>query len=270
MNKNAYLLNGQQVQIHEKTTKGFLVSKIYECENREPVFDNRVIFVEKVFENAPTEKLDERIKNLNTEIDKLDEEKKQLEANKKLFETQFKAAEEDVKKQMAKIKQYQALKRIENFIEGKITHYVVATKWKLDLLSFEDTKAKEDWNYRQPGFKLLTLFGKTGGDLEWGLNEYKDGSGCNYTIIPCCSYEEAVEKLKEYLIPELIKNADSGDFELAEKHKIEIPVEAFEKRKAKLKNAFKKQKTDAEAKLAECNKELEKLEIGGITNDQKT
>jgi len=47
------------------------------------------------------------------------------------------------------------------------------------------------------GFKLITLFGKDKNDLQWKINQYKDGSGSWKNIWLCKTLDDAKECLKK-------------------------------------------------------------------------
>jgi len=76
------------------------------------------------------------------------------------------------------------------------------------------------WGHgRIDGIKLVSLFGKSNGDLEYRLNTYSDGSGGWTTIHPFRTYEEAFEKFTEILknksiSDEVIKQAEECGIEL--------------------------------------------------------
>lgn len=80
--------------------------------------------------------------------------------------------------------------------------------------------------------RLLTLYGMSKGNLEWKLNQYSDGSGNNATTVhPCCSYEEAIEKLTEILNSKVSKQLESGKIsedyitKAAKRYNITLPQE---------------------------------------------
>jgi len=62
--------------------------------------------------------------------------------------------------------------------------------------TFEDALTASGVFYRQKP-RLLTLFGSSKGELNWGLNNYSDGSGIHEKAIPCTSYNEAVAVASE-------------------------------------------------------------------------
>jgi hypothetical protein len=99
-----------------------------------------------------------------------------------------------------------ALARIEAYLEGKFTHFVVTglstQLWAEiveanDLLTIKDDYTRRTFNPKT--IKLLSLYGKTNGDLLWKVNRYWDGSGSEFEAVPCTSYEEARVELDKML-----------------------------------------------------------------------
>lgn len=95
---------------------------------------------------------------------------------------------------LAKISQVPALKRIEDFIDGKCTHVVVETYGSelFEVKTLEEMQVY-DHGYRPKkpeGIRLISLYGATNGDLNWRMNQWRDESGSFTMIVPCGSEEE--------------------------------------------------------------------------------
>jgi len=96
-------------------------------------------------------------------------------------------------------KQVPVLQHIEDVIEDRITHFVmidysVATiKTKTDALKIGDDSWSGD-------LRLLSLHGKSKGELAWRINRYADGSGNYHTAIPCISEDEARTWVQEWAL----------------------------------------------------------------------
>lgn len=86
------------------------------------------------------------------------------------------------------------LKDVLAFVEGKITHYVTIYHGDIKIMTLEESMNSEDWNNKGRG-RLLTLAPsrRNNGQVEWALNQYRDGSGSDTECIPCLSFEHAVE-----------------------------------------------------------------------------
>mgnify|MGYP006921292183 CR=1 FL=1 len=113
-------------------------------------------------------------------------------------------AEKQNAERLAKLKRFKALSRIEDFLEGNITHFVTRSQYggRIKVEAFEETMhCKNDYGRFDGDIKLLSLFGRRGaypqhgnvdGDLLWKVNQYYDGSGGGWHIVqPCLSEEEA-------------------------------------------------------------------------------
>lgn len=89
-----------------------------------------------------------------------------------------------------------SLKHVFDFLDGKITHYVVEDWSTISIQTFQEAHdTRDNWN-REEGQKLLVLVGteergRKKRDFDFRLNSYSDGSGSYKTVLPCSSLEEA-------------------------------------------------------------------------------
>lgn len=152
----------------------------------------------EIFLVPPREVIDASIAKLNKEYETLRGKINELHG-------EIMGRESLIAAQKKKFAQYEKLKRLEDFIDGKITHAVVVdinySSWgvitikELGAALYEND---EDRRYNRPT-KLVTLFGKSNGDLQWQVNQYSCGSGSSQEIIPCESREEAMEEAQKVL-----------------------------------------------------------------------
>lgn len=129
-------------------------------------------------------------KKVDKKIAELQEECSGLRANLLELRGELTSFEKAAGERMARLKRHKALARLDGFLAGTITHYVEAAYGPPKIVAFEDAKADDD--YGKFNLKLLTLFGRSGGDLEWKLSQYSDGSGVKRTVTPCTSHDEAL------------------------------------------------------------------------------
>ena len=108
-------------------------------------------------------------------------------------------AERASKDMLANITKRDELKRLDDFIAGKITHLVISCPaYGVKIEAAETTLAsrEDDDSYgrtKHKKLKLLTLYGGSNGNLAWMLSQYSDGSDNGQKhVIPCTSYEEAL------------------------------------------------------------------------------
>ena len=194
----AYLSSGEIVHVIGTVNGQTLVQVqgyAYNEEGEEYVVDGPLRLVDEVLEAPPVERLDAEIKEKREVLarinDALCEAKKSLQA-----------AESEHKARLKKLQQHEALKRIDEWMEAKITHYAVIGG---SILSISDGKlSREDAHYdpethRTYDTALLTLYGMSNGCLSWRLSSYSSGGGQEKTVYPCGSLEEARTKLQEYL-----------------------------------------------------------------------
>ena len=180
-----YLINGDEIVVIEKIKSGFLVAYIAEDGRDEYIDDENPIIVKHVFDRPPTMKHDEIIDTLRSTILQLRKDKQELESS-------IATIDDENKERIKKYKQYKQLENLDDFLDGKITHYVHLS-WNLKIVERDNDKDVDNDS------RLLTLFGNSKGDLCWRLNQYSDGSGCNEHVVPCTSYEDALSVMQTHI-----------------------------------------------------------------------
>jgi hypothetical protein len=176
-----YDIHGQQGAYIASYGGSHLVAPEYESEYGEPGWGAPEEWRE-VFSKPPTVKLEAKVAELDEEITKRRAELKEVC-------TQLVITEEAGKRLLEKLKKYPALKRIEDYLDGKFTHFL-DVGYGVKLISKEDAlKSPDKYDH---DMKLLTLFGRTKGDLQWRINRWGDGSGSDTDVYPCESEEEAI------------------------------------------------------------------------------
>jgi len=181
--KSYYAPDGREVEYVCEASGGYMVSYIVEAEDEEPYF-SEPHFERRLFSKPPQERVSQAILEL---------EQKQREKFAELteLETSIRKAKKEYEDLIKKLStRVPALRRIEDFIDNKITHFIVKKYSGLELVDINYLKCSED-RYSKD-LKLISLFGKSDGNLLWGVNQYRDGSGLNTTIYPFCSLEEAM------------------------------------------------------------------------------
>ena len=235
-----YLHDGTAVEVlHKFGVDGFVVEQIG-YSDPDSQWRAHPMFVRKVFDDCPQQK---RVKKLNSEIKALQERRRSIEFEVQAFETQH-------KDRLKKYKGWAPLIHLENFLDGKITHYVLADGWFGDATICTKEEADKDDRIYRGSTRLLSLFGKSDGDLEWKLNRYSDGSGGWSLVIPCLSYEDALRETQKLIDKHCDSTKPNGRaVKLADKYNLTLP-EGYRK---ELKKTQTKAKDD---KIAELEKEL--------------
>ncbi|OWV62538.1 hypothetical protein ATY75_11975 [Rhizobium sp. N122] len=185
--------DGRRVELLAVTVDGvYVVSQVLRFEDYDGGYGysrGETTFEEELWSKAPVAVVDEEIAVA---------EKKLAEAERLRSVRLSEAlnAEREVKDRLAKLSKYKGLEHLEAFIDGKITHFV-------DLYSYDILTAAQAIERREYGPKLLSLFGDAKGNLEWRVNEYKDGSGSWREMLPATSEEDAASIRSERLSSDL-------------------------------------------------------------------
>lgn len=79
---------------------------------------------------------------------------------------------------------------LEDFVAGRITHVLIDCEYGDCRIALFNDLVSEDREYPEY-IKLLSLFGKSDGTLQWRIHQYYDYSGSSRLIIPAHSIEEA-------------------------------------------------------------------------------
>lgn len=243
-----YSEDGRQYTYLASITAGHVVLPVYETPDGDGHYEGDPIVVERVFSEPITPRIHAEVAELDR---KLAERRQKMDELRK-EEAAFAVAE---KERLARLKQHQCLKRLDDFLAGRITHFVLQ-KWSgvVIMTKEECLKTADEWNRNGKELKLLSLFGKSNGDLQFRVNQYSDGSGTYTDATPFCSEKEATEYAKQLIIAQLeeaIPNATthSCDRLLEDARRLGVPIPAA------LEDAQRKRATEI---LAQQAAELEK------------
>lgn len=193
---------------------GHIIRYVYESEDGEgPARLSDPLVVRTVYTCAPTIQ-----KNL--EIEKLDKEIEEKKQKIKELNSSVKNASDECLRLTEKLSRIDSLRYIEDFLDGKMTHFVIVTNtFQVEIQEKNIAIASEDRHERET--KLLTLFGnKDSKYFHWRLNRYSDGSGDYTTAYPCKSYDEALAYAKDLINTELNK-LDANNFPWWSNHLME-------------------------------------------------
>jgi hypothetical protein len=246
-----YLVDGRSVTVIATLPDGrFLVDPLYEYDDEDYPADAPFI-TDHIFDAAPTNKLNQDVERLNREIE-------QLRKTRNAISLEIEAAKRENEATLKEYAKFSELKQLNDFIAGKITHYLVIPGYsEPHILKFGDTKEED---YRLKAFKMLTLYGTTEGSLVWNLNQYRDGSGSYTRVIPCTSYEQVLEEAQKYLDSETYKEwSSSGLIKFAQEYNLRLPDGYIERAKQQKRESAQKRIQEAQAQLDKANAELEAL-----------
>jgi len=241
-----YLRDGQEVEVISEVKDGFLIQNvIYDSYSDEEYIEDSIsYFTNKVFDKPPTIQYAEKVKSLKKEIEELNTLKRNIVE-------EIKQSEERHKETIKKFNKYSELKNLNMFIDGKITHYAFLNWSGGEIVTFE----KAVCQYDHKTLKLLTLFGKSKGNLEWRLSEYSDHSGGWNTVIPCFSFEEARQEVQKHIDAKIKEDDRPNEYiiKCAKKYNLKIDKNYVKKCKDEQKEAYRK-------KVVECKRELKEAE----------
>lgn len=161
-------------------TDGRIVVELgYEDEN-EPYFCGELAIVDRIFDEPPREAY-------HAEIEKLEAKKVELSATLHQLRHQVSEVERTHKDRIAKLKNYEQLQLVEEFLDGKITHYVIVDTYdgcNVRISTPQEEKCGDDrrsWNAK---LKLLVLYGdQQNRTIDWLLHYYSDGSGSRTDMV---------------------------------------------------------------------------------------
>lgn len=89
------------------------------------------------------------------------------------------------------------------FMSGEITHMFVGG-YSPEIVDWQESSSAYDvdsWHSRikLEGIKLVSLMGKSDGNLAYRLHDYRDGSGSSKEVFPARCYKEALEMAQAQL-----------------------------------------------------------------------
>jgi hypothetical protein len=198
-----YTAEGVKVRLEAVTTTGqFVVVKLLRYEDHYDGFYEDygpTEIVDKIFEKPPVEVVDEEIAAKLAELAEI-----QKRHDKAFME--INTVESIAKARLAKFEKFKGLELLEDFIDRKITHFVWASdenSFDFKIGSFEDAIKNKD-RYHSTDLRLVTLFGRSSGDLQWRVDQYYDGSGGSRQCIwPCRDEQHAKDTIVAIIVDRL-------------------------------------------------------------------
>lgn len=220
------------------------------------------LVVSTIHEEPPVIALNEEIESRKEILESINEAIKEKKTELSKINEEIRTAQDAFIKISDGFDKYEQLINVRDFIEGKITHYVKLNYDGLEIVKFEDEKCEQN-------YKLLCLFGNKKVELEWKLNYYSDGSGGYSCVIPCISYEHAIEEMTDIITnPKNIYRVRRYSGELAdhtivkcsEKYGIPIAQEIKDRLTEHEKNKIEKQYAKAEKEMLIAKTKLDNYE----------
>ena len=251
--QRCYTPEGLAVEYVGAAQGGYLALRVYVDEEDREWPDDTPQFYRTLYAKPRTQALAAEVKELGEEINRRREELDGIE--RKIVEF------ENISRAMTKrFKQHAALQRIDDWIEGRMTHFVQVSEyggvsvWERDAL-LRDGQDRHD----KKEIRLVCLFGRSNGDLQWEINRYRDGSGQWTDCFPCGSEDEA-KKIAAQAVGEFWKSDNEyrrmAATQSALKMGLQVPAERIKAlRDREIADAQKTVK-EAEERLANAQKTL--------------
>lgn len=259
-NQIKYTPEGKKVIVLAKieSTNSFIVREMYIADGVEIPL-GEIFGVTKLFDEAPKTWQEKRIEEIKISLEKEERSFKEKIAQ---FDKKKQTVLKHLKNQLDYFQRlintwnrnpnteilYKTFDTLSSFVLGKIKYFVVVN-YGIKIVKYEDYMNDKDGEIR-----LISLFGKDQGSLNWGVNQYGDGSGTNYRVIPCETLKKAKEEFLNYVNKK--ENYHPEDLGIARKHKIKLdPI--------KVKQLKQSQRIRIEAQIQDTEKriEVQQLEI---------
>lgn len=162
----------------------------------------------------------------------------------------------------------EAFNMVSDLMLGKYKYYI-NSKYEPDINDFtiEDSARDDDvWSYvKNEGIKLISLFGKSDGDLHFRINKYRDGSGGWDYLYLFKTLEEA--KIKCFELIDEDKYLTETDIEIMDKWGITPNPEKLEAYWNKKRDAVEKEIDRLEADIEKAK--LKMVEIPELIRLEK-
>lgn len=187
--QRVFLEDGQAAEFIIRLDDQFLVRAELQDEEEE-VYHGKPFLVRQVFSEPPVEVYEKQIAALIAE-------ERAIQDRLRTAREEESVIQKSQASRLVKLKKNRALERIEQFLDGKITHFVTERYGEIVIIASNESYDSDDrWNKET---RLFSLFGKSDGDLEYRLNYYSDGSGSSFEAFPLESEEEARAKAVELI-----------------------------------------------------------------------
>jgi len=115
----------------------------------------------------------------------------------------------------------ESLEPVYDFLTNRFTHVVLNDYGQPDIIEMEKFHTGNSY-----GLKLISIYGDDKGDLQFRINNYKDGSGSWKGFVPFKSYDAALEYLASVLTGK--EKIDERDIEKAKKYGVKLDPEKIE------------------------------------------
>lgn len=209
----AYLPDGRRVEVlAEAPGGGFFVQIFAEDPETGERYRAEIWRAKTLLDNEPVDSLGAEAKKLREEVAALRKERQAISVDIAVAKREAEGFLGERAKLIADLQDNEALRNLQAFIDGKITHFVVLEhgqprlriKTFAELMDYSGA-SRDSWRRDQPSIRLLSLCGEAGTRLSWQVNQYSDGSGGSYRapVWPCLSEQHAQDTLARLVVERL-------------------------------------------------------------------
>lgn len=264
-NKTLYTARGEKILVVKRFDDGSVAGHrqtvCISPEGIEYVPDYTDLFLfnpGELYESPPTADLDERIVKLKAELEKV---KKDIAFHRKADKELEQQIERRMEEWESVQREFPELYTLQRFLRGEIKYYFFQNTWAPQIIEVDASISEYARTNMKPDcLRLLSLFGKSDGDLEWRLNRYRDGSGDWCIVIPCATENEAIAHAREWIASlNKIPNSKVVD-SFVKKWGLVWPEHLLEKQRAEMIEARRKKVEEHRSLLAQYQKQLHDLE----------
>ena len=244
--------DGRRCEVVQKLESGEILVRIgmYD-EVCDDYWYDKLSVVPRVFDRAPTEHLDDRVTELNDLIN-------DHRATLRDLDSKIHDADQREKDLVDTVQRVKALEKIDAYLKGKITHYVIEGFGKVKILTVQETLESRDWHKVGRILALQPASDCSGGKLTWKLSDYCDGSGVWRACVPCTSADEAEGVAKSIVRSGMEKNPERW-VEAARALDLPVPKEIEEKLKNREISDLTEKLRQALSQVAEYRKLIAKV-----------
>lgn len=235
--------------------------------NGDAEFPSGENFVVKSLHDIPAESWKEKeLRQLNERYERERAKwNRQIDEIEKQFRTQQNILKEKLKNTNGWIKQIDEPigTLLQDFMKGEIK-YIVWTGYDPEILDFDEKLISTD-RYSDVSFKLISLCGRSDGNLEWRINSCYDGSGSSNVFFPAKTKEDAIEALRVHICN--LTSYNESIIKVAGKYQITLNPDVYAKYKEQRVAGIKSNIERYEKDLEKSKKDLESIEFD-IENQQ--
>jgi hypothetical protein len=186
-----------------------IVQEIFVAQNGQEVPAGENFIVTGLLDQQMESFKEKQLRELNEKYEKTTKEvqHKISELHKKLNDASAKAnLKAKALLDFVKNGKEEQLETLRSFLAGEITHFFCTTSYNPRIVTWDEVYqlASHYDDNKVEAIKLVSLYGRSNGDLSYRLHAYHDGSGGWDVVHPCKSYEEALKYAQDFLNNEAI------------------------------------------------------------------